>query len=212
MLYPFIFAIIIIILMTIFILTLRIKTKIECIKKRDSSDIEVLFTLFSGVLKRKYVIPIPDFLEIFEKVYNKYTRSGAQKKVFKNTNRLMTFINIYIVDLRKYFLGKNVPQVKLNIKILYGTDNAFWTGVIGGAIFGIAGALDSLVSNRFKIIEKNISIQSDFSKNILEIEALCILSLRFAHAMRIGMIYLYELITKISKNRVRRWFKWQNIQ
>ena len=72
MLYPhFLFIILgVIIVITILILnSIKISTKFECIKKGDSSDILILFYLFSGLFKQQYRIPITNILDLLKIIY-----------------------------------------------------------------------------------------------------------------------------------------------
>jgi len=223
MLYPFFLVITAIIISLI--LTLRINTKFECIKKQDSSDVIILFHSFSGIVKIKYEIPITNLLSILEKAYRlllgekgiltstdkQYSKLDDMEDKYTYIEKIIKYIKLYLKVMQKCLVGKNQSIIKLSINIAYGTDDAFWTGIMGGYIYSIAGSIDSLLSTKFKLTEKNISIQPDFTRNVFELEVLCILSIRLVHIIRAGLFYLLKLIKEKFKNRIRWWFKWQNI-
>ncbi|NMB96501.1 MAG: DUF2953 domain-containing protein [Clostridiaceae bacterium] len=222
MLYPFFISVFIgiIIIINIIILNIKVSTKFECIKKRDSSDMLILFYLFSGVLKQKYKIPITNFPDLFKVVYElllgekgilvhkkgNSLESGNKNKVDKDNRnyRIIQYIKPYLLRIQKYLADRNKIHLKLNLKIIYGANDAFWTGILGGLLYIITGSIDSLFTSYFNIEEKNINIQPDFTKNVFELEALCILNVRLVNIIKAGLFFLLAFINDKFKNTVRR--------
>ena len=214
MLYPF--FLVIIIITTILILSLKINTKFECIKKKDSSDILIFIHIFSGIIKRKFKIPINNLLSIILTIHNitlnyilfdnkkKYSDLYYKEKESKEIKKLIKYVKLYSRSIQKYLLLKRIPLAKIKIKVVYGSDDAFWTGIIGGAIYSITGSINSIFSSKFRVIEKNVTIQPVFTENVLEIEGLCILSIRLVHIIKAGLFSPIKLINVKFKNKIRR--------
>lgn len=221
MLYPFFLSltVVVTIIITILILNSKISTKFECIKKRDSSDIIITFCLFSGVFKQKFEIPadnVKDILEvIFELLlgekgilnYKKEDDLKSNKKTDKysdGNNKIIKNLKPYLLKTQKYLVDKNKIYAKLNLKVLYGTNDAFLTGILGGVIFGSIGIIDSLFSDYFCLEEKSITVEPNFTESIFELEALCILNVRLVNIIKAGLFYLSIFISKKFKNKVGR--------
>ncbi|HHV95475.1 MAG TPA: DUF2953 domain-containing protein [Clostridiaceae bacterium] len=224
MLYPLFLSVnveviiiaVVLLILVILISNIRVSTKFECIKKRDSSDILILFYLFSGLLKQQYEIPLTNISDLFKVIYELlfsekgillYKKTDKVKKDEKEKedkdnriNKIISYIRPYLFKIQKYLVDRNKIYAKLNIKVIFGANDAFVTGILGGLVFGIAGCIDSLFSNYFFIEEKNINIQPDFTKNVFELEALCILNVRLVNIIKAGIFFILIYIS----NKIKR--------
>ncbi|HOJ10714.1 MAG TPA: DUF2953 domain-containing protein [Clostridiales bacterium] len=213
MLYPVIFILAAIIISLI--LFIKVNTKFECVKKSENSDLVIYFFIFNGIIKKKHVIPITDIYTIGNKVYElllsrygilkdtdkEYTNLEELLKEYNYLDKAAKLLRLFLTSIQKYLIGGKVPEIKLKINIIYGTDDALWTGVLGGVIWAFAGNIDSLFSNKFKLTEREISIKPDFTKIVLDIEVLCILSIRVVHIIIAGFLFIFELVSEKIKNK-----------
>ncbi|HOV26618.1 MAG TPA: DUF2953 domain-containing protein [Pseudobacteroides sp.] len=107
----------------------------------------------------------------------------------KKYDKLNFFINYAIKKLKSRIKMKN-----FNVEMTIGTGDASLTGILTGVAWMITGIVYSNLSMAFPIHNKNIEINSDFSKTIFKANVLCIFNIRMGHIIKVVFLLILKLL------------------
>jgi len=141
---------------------IRIKKRNKKNKKKKETKEKDRWERIFGSLKR-----IQDLFEAYNK---KFVKVRNSKKNF--LKRL----------LKKSFL---IERLRLNITI--GTGDACYTGILAGFAWMAVGILDSLLSQNYNILSKNVNVKTDYMEKKFNLDLFCIFSMRIVHIIIVGM-------------------------
>lgn len=194
MLYLAIFIIIITIAIIV-VLSIKAKVLLEFLRDGYNDHFTISLHILGDLINYKYEVPLIDLekngikiRKFKEKRDVKEAEEKAERKVnfFSLYEKIITIIkaknekNDIICEIREYLMGKLVME-NMKLKVIIGTGDVYYTGIISGLVWGVVGVLTSYVLNNVKSIEKNISVINDFKNKKLNVDLHCIFSIRVVH-------------------------------
>lgn len=209
-------------LLIVILLISKFKVTIKYTKKEKDDNILLIYSAVGGLWKVEYEIPMADIWQSNNrtiKIYKKYRKKTVEKVVDigglidkynfirKANKRRDTFISkadSYLVSSGRILIEE------FKLIIIVGLNDAFWTGIISGIIWTLLGNIESFISNKYKVSNKYLFVKPDYLKEVLDIDFLCIISLKTVHAIIVRLTYIISRI----QDRIYdgRWFKWQSIR
>ena len=103
------------------------------------------------------------------------------------------------------YLKRKAAIDELYLNIIAGTEDAAYTGILGGLLWIVAGTVEALFCNSVRVKQKKTIVRPDFSKKVFKIDSHCIFSLKLANIILVTFklipCYVYKLlfIKKIKK-------------
>ncbi|NSW90433.1 MAG: DUF2953 domain-containing protein [Firmicutes bacterium] len=219
MIYPVIIIFTIILLL---VFLAKFKVLLDYSKKGEDDKISLRLSSLGGLFKLEYEIPMADIWKLgirSIKIYKGYKEKTKEKHIdikelydrYKHIKNIIKKYSNFTKRIKNYLIiDKRIIIEKFRLSIITGTEDAFQTGIISGVIWTLLGNIDSFISNNFRVLDKYFFIKPNYLEEVLEIDFLCIISIRVVHIIVVGLIFL---ITKIKEEfNDRRWFKWHSIQ
>lgn len=213
--------VILIIIMLLFLICLC-PVKINFIFHRQSDDdyIEVNMEVLK-VIKLKYKIPTLDIvfneklmpgIRAHKKLSSK-TKEIKESKSILNIRNLVDMYDKFKINLQLYrkplrYLSRKTRFTSIVWHTSIGTDDAAYTAVISGVLWGVkANIINYLIKNK-KYGEIDIKVAPDFSKPIFESYLHCIIKIQIANiiigGIRILLVLFYNTISKKGGESVER--------
>ena len=214
MLYPVIFILLASVVLVAF-LNIRANILLEYVRK-DNSDTAVLsFFALGGLLKYKYEIPMMDFS--FSGIRSRLLRKKGRREKTSDGEEKLLGLNEFI-DRYKYmkrlrwtysevveYLKHRMVLKELKLNIAAGTGDAFYTGLLGGVLWSVAGLITAFFENNFKVEKRKIYIRPEFTKKVFNVDLYCIFTLKTVHIIVVALKILYRYLKiRIKRKRKRR--------
>jgi len=199
MLYLVIFLLFAAILIFVFLINVNIIIKYH--RTGNYDDVAVSIFMLGGLIK---INADPDEIEVkiiaikFKRISRKRKYEGIPPKNKEN----FTFDDIYekiekikdfykrnkgvIRDIKRYFTNKIILK-ELNLDLGFGLGDAFYTGIISGVLWSLAGTAVSYVFNNIKTLKKHVNIHPNFNEKELIVDMRCIFSTKLAHIIVAGI-------------------------
>lgn len=215
MLYSVIFIFIFVFVIFIaFILNSRTKIKVEYTRTHGYGRLYLTFYLIYEIIKLRYKVPLEeiqsDGLRLVRVKKGEAEKEEVKKKIKKKKRKGLNFVSIYekmksikcfydlnskhIKDIADYIRKKLVvEELKLNASI--GTNDAFYTGILGGLAWSVAGIFTSFICTNFRVLKKCINVQPNFSRKEVKIDFRCILRTKLVHII-VVRIKFYKFLKK----------------
>lgn len=203
----FIFALFLIVL----ILNIREDILVEYNRLRRDDSIDLSISALWGIIKFKYEIPLVDlskdglrFIRIRkegrkEKEVQKEKKVASFKSVYQKLKDAKCFYNTnkrFIRDIICY-IKRRVVIKDFNLKVKFGTDDAFYTGILSGILWSASGIITSYLCSNMRVLKKKVDIQSNFMEKELTVDFYCIFSIKIVHIIVVKIkLFLYS-----KKNR-----------
>ncbi|MDP5273752.1 DUF2953 domain-containing protein [Chengkuizengella axinellae] len=184
---------------------------------RFSVDIYLLRRLFHY----NYEISLVEFRNVFEGVELKSTRTKSKTNEEPQADSLITPKNIWdylkhTKELVTHFVGmyKWISQsmsyvhcTHLKWKTSIGVGEAPETAMIAGIVWGVnSNVLSSFVNKIRMDAQPHLEVNPLYNKNDIYIEVECILKIRIAHAILVGIYFMIRML------KAKGGFKtWKNI-
>jgi len=177
----------------------RIKIVFEYVRKGTDDDIILSIFYLKGIIKYKYEISLVDFYKNGFKLRTTSKKGKTEKKIDKEKVRLSySEIKKKIQDVKykvdKFdillnYLKSNLLVEEFSLDAYIGTGEAYYTGIVSGIAWSIAGLVTVLLEANFKVIKKHVEINSDFLKKRFELDLYCIFSLKIVHIIIMVLKY-----------------------
>lgn len=121
------------------------------------------------------------------------------KKVDKGI-RIFKEIEDEVIEILFYASHHAVRVKDFKVHINFGLDDAMYTGIATGAIYGVVYNIISLLNNHIGVEKCNVLVNPDFENRLLDINAKCILRVKNVHIMIMifKVLKMYLKITKIK--------------
>jgi len=213
MLYLVIFISVFIVLV-IFILNSRSKFVVEYSRANNYDSLYLTFYLVYEIIKLRYKVPLEELetdglrlVRVKKKDLEKKEKKKEKKEkkkeglnltdIYKKIKSIKCFYDLnkkYIRDIIDY-LKKKLTIQELNLKVRLGTGDAFYTGVLSGLMWSIAGAVIALICSNFCVMKKCTDVQPNFSKKEMKIDFYCILKTKLVHII-VVRIKFYKFLKK----------------
>jgi hypothetical protein len=181
--------------------------------KNGYDDYFVLsFFTLRGIIKLKYEIPLLDIHKDGIKL-NRIKKANKKEKVKKKEDKKFSFIGMYesfksmndfysinreTVCKVKDYIKKKLIMREFKLDVVAGTGDSFYTGILGGALWAIAGILLSFLANNTKSFKRHLNIKSDFSEKKLNVDLYCIFTIKIVHIIVVSLILFFH---RKSKNK-----------
>lgn len=193
----FFFAAVLILLFIL--LFIKVNIIIEYSKNNGNDNLALSIYTLSGIVKYKYEVPLVEFRKkgiklrwISEK--GKKEKDKYKLSSFLDLGDLYSSFNILKEAFQKYI--KKRPVIKdLRLKVRFGTGDAFYTGILSGCVWTLAGLITAFLCNNFKVLKKEVKVQSEFSKEVLNIDVSCIFTLRIVNIISIMAKAAFDYFT-----------------
>jgi len=197
--------------MSLFIINISITLEYNRIGSDDNFSLSA-FAL-GGIIKHKLVLPSPDFDKTGFKI-SRITEKDKKEKDVHGDKGKFSLTDIYqkYIQLRKFhsahtdiiedikcYIIKRLILKEFNLRISIGTEDSFYTGIITGTLWIIAGAVASYLSNTFKTNKNCINITPNFSEKELVVELYCIFKTKIAHIIVVGLKLLMRWLSTKTK-------------
>lgn len=201
--YPVIFIFLAIIVLIIVVLNLRASLLLEYVRKSRRNNLTFSISVLKGLIKRKIEIPLleigPEGIRVkrLKKMWKKEKVKEEEEESVPLTgflSEIKTKYDTYRV-IFNYFAEK-VRADKLEIEIVQGTGDAFYTGTLMGYTWAVVGILDAFLTNRFKKIKIRISVQPNFEKKEFTVVFYCIFSAKIVHIIVVGLKYTFKKLKR----------------
>ena len=119
-------------------------------------------------------------------------KSPKNKKDFKSLTKSIYKIAEILEDFKRRIILK-----ELRFYLREGTGNAFNTAILYGLIWNLFGILQAVILNQFVVKNKDIKIETDFSKKVWNLNFNCIFSIKIVNII----LMCKELLMIYLKNR-----------
>lgn len=119
-------------------------------------------------------------------------KSPKNKKDFKRLTRSIFKIAEVLEDFKRRIILE-----ELRFYLREGTGNAFNTAILYGMIWNLFGILQAVILNKFIVRNKDIKIETDFSKKIWNLNFSCIFSIKIVNII----LMCKEILIYYLKNR-----------
>lgn len=192
---------------------LEIKCVIEYVCNDIDDNIVLSFYTMKGMFKYKYEIPLVDLGQTGIK-FKLVKERGKKDNIVSSRHERLKAIEIHdkyvvfrdyyrankklICDLREYIKNR-VELVEFNIKIIEGTENACYTGIICGFLWSAAGLLSTALTNTFKTFKKCVTIKPNYNKKEFTVDIFCIFHIKLVHIIVMVIKILFNGIKKKKK-------------
>lgn len=187
------------------VLTLNANLLIEYKKSGKDDHFVLSFFILRGLIKYKFEIPMVRTGKRGIKVKGK--KEAGRKEKDKGYFQKNVNYRAYLGKMRVYspivkYVERKFVIKELKIKIRIGTGDAFHTGLLSGALWGVLGILDSYISNRITVEKKNIKVRTNFSYREFKVDIYCIFRTKLVHIIIVAFrILLNYLVMKIKSRR-----------
>jgi hypothetical protein len=181
-----------VILLIVLVLFIKMQVTIRIYKEGEKKEFKIELFIIKKIRIYEYDyknLEIQERNTGIEKVRLAYEKISDVFGAFKYANRRTT--RIFGEIKIKY----------LKIHITSGTGDICITGILNGLLWSLAGVLDSMISNNFKVYEKNISVKSNFNEKTIIIDADCIIVFRIAHIMEVGVKIFFLGLKRKTKEK-----------
>lgn len=190
----------IIIVIILFLLLLNIKTEVEYCRNESGANIRVTFSAIHNKIKYNYEMPATEIGNEISYEEEKDDDLGKYLKMFRELKGYIKFIDnnrFKIEKVKKYVLGK-VKVESLNLNIVIGTGDAFYTGIATGVGWSIIGIILSFISNNITVNKKVINVTPEFNRKRLHMNLICIFNIKFVHII----VVLIKIALGGSDNKI----------
>lgn len=177
--YCIILGIVSLLLLIIIFSRLNVMLKYE--KSSGNNIITIKVTYMAGIVKYEHKFTLDDlFKERFTKKMPKTVKERFSKeKILNKLNEIKVKIKRFenIINYMKF----RVLISEYSLKVHVGTGEAYYTGIFSGIAWSLAGIIQSLIENNFRVKKKHIEIKALFMEEKFNIELYCILNMRIVH-------------------------------
>jgi hypothetical protein len=90
-----------------------------------------------------------------------------------------------------------------DLKVDFGMGDAYYSGVLSGVLWSVAGILISYLTTIFNSFEKKINIKTDFAEKKFYVELHCIFSIKIVYIIVVAMKYLAYKYRKRLKRKIK---------
>jgi len=195
----------------------KIEIVLEYVKKGWDDHLVISFITFWGLLKYKYEIPLIDMESAGIKIRRIKKKGKKEKKVeegkekfnfseilnrIKSSKKFYDSHKIIICKVKDYLKGRLILK-EFKLDAVIGTGEAYYTGILNGIAWAVAGILTSYLSNNFKTLKKCVNIKSDFKEKKFDVDLFCIFSIKIVHIIVVGIkLLMNQLKGKSIKKRM----------
>lgn len=170
----------IIVLFVLFIFLGRIRLGFTLRLENSVCSVFLTIYFFSIALKK---------IMIFPPRINKKKRRAKKVRKKRDLKQLRVSLKVLIrLFKRAIILREFVLKVKL------GTGDAFYTAMLYGLIWSLAGFIPTYIFNDYKIKNKEINIEPNFNERIININFNCIFSLKIVNIIVISRVVIKEYL------------------
>lgn len=213
------FIFVIVLIFTLTYIKLQIVIKLLDEEKIKVLIIEIIPIIHYFKREYKYSIDIDYFHSIFPFLILKSENEdfkGAEIDEEKYAESLFDFIKNPKLLIRKIvfweqktskylFIFKFINFQKIHWKSHLGLNDPMYTAILGGALWGLKGALISQFIQRAKLDDFYIHVESDFDNTVVTSRIDCILKMRLVHIINICVrILLIKIRGSLDGIRTKR--------
>lgn len=99
------------------------------------------------------------------------------------------------------YLKKKLVLKELSLEVSIGTGDAFYTGIVTGAAWGIAGAVTALIVNSFKTEKYRVNVKPDYMEEKLNVDLFCIFVTKSVYIIVVGLKYFFARLMERLKEK-----------
>ena len=177
-----------IILILIFISQYKFTIGVSFSMENLACTVFITIYFFGDKLKKKIAV-YPRNKKKTKKIDKKYPKN---KKDFKWITRSIYKIAEILEDFKRRII---LEELRFHLK--EGTGNAFNTAILYGVIWNLFGILQAIILNKFVVRNKDIKIETDFSKKVWNLNFNCIFSIKIVNII----LMCKEILIYYLKNR-----------
>lgn len=177
------------------VLFLKLSFSIRYKKEKDYSCISIKIYVFKKIRIAFFSKKIPGL---------KDDKKNKFLKIYENVRKIIkkdTFYRKELLHIKKLLKSK-IGVEKLSLKIVIGTNNACYTGILTGLLWSSIGIIVSFFNAKNFLNKDSFIIISDFENKIFLIDFSCIIKMKIVHIIVIGFkILSYKIAYKRKRKK-----------